>query len=595
MREIPVPEKKGPSQAKLNSFDKAISKFLPGVAEKNLQARQRLNNFEYNSANAGKLRGYHGGLQKNASAETAKTNRDRINLMWEARDMERNNVIIAGILERMVQYIVGKLEYRSTTGDPEIDKIYQNYFHDWCKRCDITGRFSFREMVEIALRSTLRDGDYGLAFINTGLDILLQGVESDRIGKPTEFKQEENYISGIKLDENGRPSSYCIFKRNNKTLQYTKDKELPPEHFMHLWRPIRNDQYRGISFLAPALAHARDLHEIFGFEKQGAKFSSMWAAFIKTKQPYDVSAGEGWDTSSYGGGVRNSNGRDGALDNRGTIVAEPGKVTKIDSNTEIDFAPGVQRPSGAFMNLVRATLQNIALGLNLPYGFVYDMSELGGASVRLESQQAQRTFQRWQNLITDKVLDRVRDQVLSSAIIHGRIPSHPNFKKGNWRFGAHITADIQHQMNADIQALNSGLESRSRLCEIYDRDIEQVAMENAATINGWKRVSEETNVPMEMLVKDLPQATEMLANMATRNDPKPEPSLIEKGFDLKILVEILKEVGDGTIDREAAVSNLIAIYGLDPQMADALVPKNVKPKAIHRDTPITPFKGGKVR
>ena len=579
----PVPERKGPEVAKMNGFDRAVARFMPQVAEKNLQARQRLNNFEYNAANSGKLRGYHGGLQRNAAAETQKSNRDRINIMWDARDMEKNNVLIAGILERMVQYIVGKLEYRSNTGDQEIDKIYQDYFHAWCKRCDITGRFSFREIVEIALRSTLRDGDYGIAFVNTGEDILLQGIEADRIGNPIDQRMENNYIGGIHIDNNGRPTAYSIFKRNGKSLQYTKDKDLPPEHFMHLFRPTRNDQYRGISFLAPALPHARDLHEIFGFEKQGAKFSSMWAAFIKSKQPYDSSAGEGWDTEIPGGNKKGNR--------RGEITAEPGKVTRLDDATEIEFAPGVQRPSGAFMNLVRATLQNIALGLNLPYGFVYDMSELGGASVRLESQQAQRTFQRWQSLITVKVLDRVRDQVLSSAIANGRIPAHPDFKKGNWRFGAHLTADVQHQMNADIQAVNEGLMSRPRLCEIHDLDFEQIANENADAIVTTRNVGDEKDVPLELLIPSLPQATEMLANMAARNDPQPEPGLLEKGFDLKHLIDIIEQVKQG-MDRQTAIANLIEAYGLDPYKAEMLIPKFEPPKAIHPETPIRPFPGG---
>lgn len=544
----------------MNWFDKTIQFFAPEKARMNLEARVRLKEFERNAATPGRLRGYSGGLHSNGSPETHKTNRDRLNLMWEARDLEKNDAVICGILERMTQYIVGRLEYKANTGDRETDRIYQDYFHAWCKRCDVTRRFTFREMVEIALRSALRDGDYGFAFVDTDEDILLQGVEADRIGNPHDHRLEKNYIGGITIGEYGEPTSFKIFQRTTEN-QYNFDKDLPPEHFMHFFKPTRNDQYRGVSFLAPALPHARDLHEIFGFEKQGAKFASMWAAFIRKKQPYETTAGEGW-------GIEEVDPRTGQK--KGFMEAQPGKVSVLDGDTDIDFAPGVQRPSGAFVNLVDTVMHKIALGLNLPYGFVYKMSSFGGVTARLETQQAQRTFEWWQRLLADKVLDRVRDQVLSRAIYERKIPQHPNYRMGSWTFGAHITADIQHQTNADLQLIQAGLKTRTAWCAEHDLDFEETQRTLASETNIMEEAATAYEMPIEALHDGKPGISELLANM--RSKDAPPPPLIAQGVDMKPFIEISEQVGEGSMDRETAINQLVEVYGLNWEQAERLVP-----------------------
>jgi len=572
----------------MNVFDKMLGFVAPKRALLNLQNRQRLNHFERNAANPGRLRGHSGGLQKNGSPENYKSNRDRIQLMWDARDLERNNALICGILDRVCQYVIGKLEYKSMTGDKEIDKIYQDYFHAWCKQADASGRFTFREMVEIALRSFLRDGDYGFAY-HTETDgmnprIYLQGVEADRIGSPLESINSETYIGGVMIDPDlGRPIGYRIFKRT-RTNQYNFDKQVQPEHFIHLFRPVRNDEYRGRSWLAPALPHARDLHEIFGFEKQGAKFSAMWAAFVKTKEPYDQTAGAGWDTTETiepDGKRRDKNGL-------GIYDALPGRVTRLDPNEDIIMADGVQRPSGAFINLVETVIHHIALGLNLPYGFVYKMSSFGGVTARLETQQAQRTIDRWQRMLEDKLLNRVRDQVLSIGILSKEIPAHPKFKNGAWRFGAHITADVQHQTSADIELIKMGLRTSTQWCAEHDVDLEQNFEEQAQEMLTLKDIASRTEVPIELINDSKPSATEMLASMEQRKQPQPpQPEgLIHSGVDLKPLLEIFEQVGDGSMEREAAIASIMKIYDIDYPTADMMVSVKSPPPVLDPNSPI---------
>jgi capsid protein len=328
-----------------------------------------------------------------------------------------------------------------------------------------------------------------------------------------------------------------------------------------------------VSWLKTALPHARDLHEIFGYEKVGAKFAAMWSAFIKKRELHSDASASKWDANGV-----NSVGKQ-----IGYMTAEPGKIGKIGQDEDIQFAPGVQRPSGAFINLIEAVIHHIALGLNLPYGFVYKMSSFGGVTARLETSQAQRTFERWQRLMEDKFLNRVRDQVLSLAIVNGKIPPHPNYKKGSWRFGAHITADIQHQTNADVQLIAAGLMTRSEWCAEHDKDFADTQRTLAQEMNIMRQVCAEAEIPIELLHEAKPQATELLAAMATRNEPPPpEPTgLVNKGVDIKGLVDILE---NNSMDRESKIHSIVEIYGVDYKQASLMVPS--VPAALDIDAPI---------
>jgi uncharacterized membrane protein len=50
------------------------------------------------------------------------------------------------------------------------------------------------------------------------------------------------------------------------------------------------------------------------------------------------------------------------------------------------------RHSGAFMALLEALIREIALAMNLPYGFVYNMAAFGGVAARLEKQAAMTVY-----------------------------------------------------------------------------------------------------------------------------------------------------------------------------------------------------------
>ena len=79
---------------RINFLDRAIATVAPVWGLQRAAARDRLTLFGYDAANPDGARGYNGGIGKNGSSETPRMAMDRLKMMWEARDLERNMPII---------------------------------------------------------------------------------------------------------------------------------------------------------------------------------------------------------------------------------------------------------------------------------------------------------------------------------------------------------------------------------------------------------------------------------------------------------------------------------------------------------------------
>ncbi len=424
---------------KLNFLERGLGAVAPQYALERAVSRERLRMFSEEPDWAGNgTRGAAATAGDQASSENWKKQRERIESIWEGRAMEDNLCVIAGLLDKISMYTIGSLEYRPTTGDKGADREYADYFHAKCATVDITGRHRLKKLAELAVRSMFRDGEFGFIERFEAGDYKLQAVEADRIGNPNHLKGDDSNFSGIKVDVNtGKVLSYEIFNRS-RTNQYTRAAEVQPEKFIHLFRPTRVDQYHGVSILKPVIPHAKDLYELFGFEKVAAKFAASYAGFLQTADPYSPDGTNTWDTAGKG-------------DKRPSLNALSGTVQKIGRGDNVVFAPGTQRPSGAFIALVQAIFREIALGTNLPYGFIYDMAVFGGVTARLETQQADRVFRRFREMLEDTFLNRVKHKILMHGIAKKEIKAIKGWDKGTWSFGASLTGDIGHQ----VQAMNA--------------------------------------------------------------------------------------------------------------------------------------------
>jgi hypothetical protein len=573
---------------RLNVVDRVVAFFNPNAGFHRMAAREALHEFGYDAANPGTRRGGSGGMSKNANSESHVNGRDRIKIMWDARDLATNDWI-GGVLGRVVLYVLGDLSCRSNTGDPEIDALYDADFNNWAglgeetddnsenesllTDCDMTGRHNLLKMGQLGLLAMLVDGDHGFIPVpdenpdgSPAANIRFQQIESDRIGSPIEAAVGENYIGGMTVDAaTGRIQTVRVFDRT-RFGNYINPKELDPWNFIHLWDPFRCDQYRGVSALKAITPHSRDIKEWLASEKMAGKVQSQYAALVGSKDPYAKNGAAKWEGKTTEGTP--------------TQNAEYGKILRMAEGESFSFVQPGNRPSGAFLAGLQTIVRIIAICLDLPYGFVWDLSTLGGVSQRVEVEQAQRRINYFRRIVKDQFLRRARRMRLARSIAFGLLPPHPNWRKCQWHFGKWITTDAGYETQNDIAMVKMGGMPMDGFTEKYGHGgILEVARKNASTIKALQGLAAETGVPIEMLVPDWqPQATDQLASMATPPPPPPKPGSLEAVGDKGAgqIVEILSQVTTGQLDRQSAVETLVTVYGISREKAEAIVPEQGK-------------------
>jgi len=475
-------------------IDDLIGVIAPKSALERHIARQRLHLFRYEAASSSRER--RTSSASLGSPESSGYQRDRVQLGKDGRDLAENGDLAAGILGKFENHVIGSLRYQARTGDDTYDGEIEEYFGDWSRICDLTGRHSFHQLAQLGLREVLAIGDEGTVVVRDGGRLLLAGIEADRIGNPHESRAEENYVGGILLDELKRPKAYRVYNRT-VTGAYENPVEIPAHSFIHVFKPRRYDEYRGISAFHPVINTVRDIKEIVEFEKLAVKWASCQTGVVS-------SDAKGPDVADYY--------ESGTYPNSGTAqrIEEitPGRVNYIPENGRFEQFK-IDRPGAAWQGFLQLLIRLYAAGLNLDYGFVFDMSGLTGPAARFVSEQAKRTFQGWQRLLEDKKLNRIKNLVIANGIANGDLKAKPNWMRGVWQFPAHPTIDIGRESAANLNENRQGIKSMDTILgpEGLDggEEREKIAQEAA----DWLRLSKKHNVPVEMMRLLTPNGNEL--------------------------------------------------------------------------------------
>lgn len=421
-----------------------------------MAARQALSMFSYDGARASNQRAQ---ASRNIAPNSYSVQRDRLQLMREAIDLEQN-FSPAKTLNRKYAMYVAPQSYNAQTGDTALDADIETYLNEiWFPNCDVTGRYNFWTMMEFGVLGMNRGGDYGWAFQRLGADIdtpidtaanlplKIQAVEADRIGGIYQNVVTEDYCAGVLIGPDGRPTHYRVFKRAMGIDSYVDPVDIPADQFVHYLDPMQIDSYRGISKLDTSSANLRDLYEIISYIKGKTKLASALTLF----------------TNSSGAVLG-----DGAMDpyasnefpaNRSAMQQDihVGQINHIPDGGDMKF-PDSQSPGPETQYLLTLLQKFTAMSYNLPYSFAMDASALGGVSSRLESEQAKAEFERGQKVLLPHAT-RIKDTALFDAIGKGYFPASTASKicKGRFGYRKHPQPDIGKEASAAVQLWQNGL------------------------------------------------------------------------------------------------------------------------------------------
>jgi len=543
-------------KTELNLIDKAVAFINPQKAVERLIARKKLTKFEYDAVKYTRERR---GPSSLSGAEDYRSNYDRVELMKRARDLAENVGLVRSLLLKFAGHVAGSISYQARTLNPQINSDIEAYWAEWWDKCDITGRHTGSTLMQVAVMSMLRDGDFlFLLARDNDNNLKLQGIEADRLGDPYRTYTSLELIGGIHIDRNtGAPTAYDVFNRSIGDY-YTYQATISASQAFHLFDPLRIDQYRGISAFHTAINDATDIHELTGFEKMSAKVASTQSAIVKRNN------NNASDLSTLSND-EDFNGNQIKLES-----IESGKISYLEPGEDIVFPNGPSRPSGAFMEFHKVLMRNICLGLGIPYSFAVDPSQMSGPTARLEMQQAGRTFRRYQNLLNDKVLRPVKNIVLADAVARGLISGSEGSKttKGIFNFGANVSIDLGRESASAIAEFKTGLRTASDIYAERGLDFESSLRQKAQEAALIKSLANEYDIPA-VAISDIVESLVYAQQAAQRAGQSQEGADAQtqvvsdislNGAQVASLINIINAVAAGALTRDGAISVITAAF-----------------------------------
>lgn len=373
---------------------------------------------------------------------------DRTRLLALSRKLFYNNAIVKGASRDKATFSVGGgigIRPQATTGTSWDDEA-EAYWAEWSKEPEISGRYDMRALQMLVSEAVDRDGEI-FAILTKSNDgrPSVQLVESHRCSSPADAASKQ-VVDGVKMDKFGRPIAYSIVDGDgeSKTTKF-----LPAENVLHVYEPARADQARGYPSVAVALNSLLDRDELLRFEMQAAKIGSSIGLVIQNA------------TGSVGGsGAAGFLGDIGAQSGAETLTRETvfggGMIPRLKSTEKVESFM-MNRPNEKLDAHLEQYIRAAAIGLDLPFEWIWDTAALGGVAQRFIIAKAARTFAARQDLLINAFLSKLWRYAIASAIQRRELPRVEGWQRVEWQTPRSITVDVGRESLARREDVLNGL------------------------------------------------------------------------------------------------------------------------------------------
>jgi len=415
-----------------------------------------------------------------------------------ARQLVRNNPWASNAVEAWVTNCIGSgIRPRPQTLDPDLKRRIMALWTRWVSEADADGMLDFygmqalvtREQMEageIIVRKRLRRPIDGLA-----VPIQFQMIEADHL--EFDFTRAaspgiDTIRAGIQFDLLGRRVAYHLLRDHPGGSALTFGASIrsvvPANAIMHVFKPLRAGQIRGVSGFAAVLMKLLDLDQYDDAEVVRKKTAALFTGFITSTLDEDsVSAGD-IGTSA---GDNSISGEDGAR----RVDLEPGMMQLLDPGEDIKFSDPAD-VGGSYEAFLKMQLRAVASGLGVTYEQLSgDLSGVNFSSIRAGLIEFRRRCLMHQAQIINHQFNQpvwdawFRQAVLSGALDIGRGANiaDPDISGVKWiGQGFEYVNPLQDQQ-AHLSANRSGYKSRGQIATEMGRDPEEleneIAEENA--------------------------------------------------------------------------------------------------------------------
>ena len=417
-------------------------------------------------------------------------------LIDRSRDLERNNDYQRGFLLACERNVLGAIradlrmdagEYVFAKGKPPVwtpDRVANSAIElawtEWSKKgtCTVCGKYSWRDVKRLAVRSTPRDGNFlarkirGAEARNRfGFALQLWEIDCLDLQKFELLKGGNEIRFGIEMDSYRRPVAYWLFSRSAGDIMGQSpgvSRRFPAEDIYHLFVSERVDQSLGVPWVVSAITRLRQLGAFEEAATIAARLGATKAGFLKQ------TPGPNGEMGEFTGGVSASGNP--------IMEATPGSFEALPQGWSLD-SWNPEYPNIETGDFRKAMLRGVGTSLGMSYNTLgNDLESVNFSSARVglfEEREMWKGLQSWysETFWEPVFADWLEQSILNAAVALplGKFAkfNRPVFKARRWPF-----IDPLKEVSAAKEAIALRLSSRQQFIEESGGDRDDVFHDN---------------------------------------------------------------------------------------------------------------------
>ncbi len=314
-------------------------------------------------------------------------------LRARARQIVRSNPYASNAADSFVANAVGTgIKPSSLVKDAELKNNIQEAWLAWTDEADADNLTDFYGLQALVARAMFEAGECFIRFrprrVEDGLTVPLQiqVLEAELLPFNKTGSHNGNTLRcGIEFDRIGKRVAYHFYRNHpgDTTEQENRGDivRVPASEILHIYRPQRPGQIRGVPWIAPALVKLFLLDQYDDAELDRKKVAALFAGFITKNAPEDNILGEG-AAAADGSAVAGLS--------PGTMqVLLPGEDVKFSSPADV---------GGSYEMFQYRTLLAACAAMGIPYTNVTgDLKAANYSSIRAGTVEFRRRLDQFQH------------------------------------------------------------------------------------------------------------------------------------------------------------------------------------------------------
>lgn len=412
-------------------------------------------------------------------------------LRRRSRHLARNDPYGGSAIDKLVSNIVGTgIRPQSQAPDPELAAEIDQLWDDWTEESDTAGILDFYGQQAQAVRSACEGGECFIRLRTRrpedGLTVplQLQILESELVD--ANYNQDlgaRGHIrAGIQFDPIGRRVGYWMYGAHPSDNEFASTTDMtrrfvPADEVIHLYRPHRPGQIRGVPVLSGAILRLWGLDKFDDATLLRQEIASSFAGFV-TRQPDE-------DGPSGANPLTGQEPDDTDSDDVPMVGLEPGTMQELQPGEDVKFSSPPDA-GNTYPEFMRQQLLAVSARVGVPYEVLTgDMSNVNDRTLRgilLEfRRQVEQDQQHW---VIHQYCRAIRRKFIDLAVLSGALEV-PNYRRRRrqiartrwipqgWKH-IHPLQDVQ----ADREEVRAGFASRTEKVHERGGDAEAVDEEN---------------------------------------------------------------------------------------------------------------------